>query len=203
LTNPQIADPWSFGFPAVWEDTGAMATLPAREFEEPLVTVEEYLHTSYQPDCDYVDGHIEERNVGEYDHGYLQTLLAVLFTNNRDAWSVRAVTDVRTQVKATRFRCPDVSVLRRDAPREPILTHPQLIAIEILSPEDRISRMQVKIDDYLAFGVENIWIFDPETRRAWIADHSGLHLIQNNELTVAGTPIRVVLGELFAELDRA
>jgi Uma2 family endonuclease len=175
-----------------------MATLP---IEEPLVTVEEYLHTSYRPDCDYVDGRVEERNVGEHDHGYLQLLLGHLFMSNRDAWSVRAVTDVRVQVSRTRFRVPDLSVLQADAPKEPIITHP-LIAIEILSPEDRLSRFQSRIDDYLAFGITNVWIFDPETRRVWTADAGGLHLVQSGELTVSGTPIRVVLSELFAELDR-
>ena len=69
-------------------------------------------------------------------------------------------------------------------------------------PEDRLSRMQNRIDDYLAFGIENVWVIDPETRRAWTADETGLHLIQNGELTVSGTPIRVVLSELFADLDR-
>ncbi len=176
-----------------------MATLP---IDEPYVTVEEYLRTSYRPDCDYVDGRIEERNLGEYDHGLLQLLLGALFTNNREAWGVRTVTDVRTQVSRSRFRVPDVSVLRADAPRERIITHPPLIAIEILSPEDRLSRFQDRVDDYLAFGVENIWVLDPETRRTWTADASGLHLVQNDELTVPGTPIRVVLSELFKELDR-
>jgi hypothetical protein len=32
-----------------------------------LVSVEEYFATSYRPDCDYVDGVIEERNLGEMD----------------------------------------------------------------------------------------------------------------------------------------
>ena len=176
-----------------------MATLP---IEEPLVTVEEYLHTSYRPDCDYVDGHVEERNVGEHDHGYLQALLTTLFMNNRDAWSVRAVTDVRVQVSRTRFRVPDLSVLLADSPKERIITHPPLIVIEILSPEDRLSRFQSRIDDYLAFGIINVWIFDPETRRVWTADAGGLHLVQSGELAVPGTPIWVVLSELFAELDR-
>jgi Uma2 family endonuclease len=176
-----------------------MATLP---IDEPYVTVEEYLHTSYRPDCDYVDGRIEERNLGEHDHGLLQAILSALFVNNRTTWQVRAVTDVRTQVKSARFRVPDVSVLRASAPREPIIRHPQLIAIEILSPEDRLSRLQERVDDYVEFGVENIWVLDPETRRVWTADPFGLHLVQNGELTVAGTPIRVVLSELFAELDR-
>jgi len=180
-----------------------MATQPAYEYTEPFVTVEEYLHTSYRPDCDYVDGRIEERNLGEHDHAYLQTLLVVLFANHREAWGVKALPELRTRVSSTHFRIPDVSVLRTDKPKERITTHPPLIVIEILSPEDRLSRFQDRIDDYLQFGVENIWIIDPERRSAWTASPAGLHLIQNGELTVAETPIRVVLSELFAELDRA
>ena len=79
-----------------------LATQPAYEPTEPFVTVEEYLKTSYRPDCEYLDGRVEERNLGEYDHGLLQTLLAALFINNREAWGVRAVTNVRTQVSRSR-----------------------------------------------------------------------------------------------------
>jgi len=175
-----------------------MATQP---IGDPYVTVQEYLTSSYEPDLEYVDGRLEDRNVGEHDHGYLQTLLATIFTVNRKAWGVYAVTDVRTQIQSSRFRVPDVSVLPATGPREAIITHPQLIAIEILSPDDRLSRLQERIDDYLIFGVENIWIFDPQRRRAWTADNSGLHLVPSRELTVPGTPIRIDLQELFAELD--
>jgi len=180
-----------------------MATLPIDKSESPPVTVEEYLSTVYEPECDYVDGRIEERNVGEYDHSLLQTLLAHIFMTNRNQWGVQPLTELRTQIGLTRFRCPDVLVLKSDAPREQILTHPPLIAIEILSPEDRLSRFRVKIDDYVAFGIENIWIIDPATRSAMTADRFGLHPVESGELAVAGTPIRVVLAELFAELDRA
>ncbi len=181
-----------------------MATLPIYENPDPeLVSVREYLATSYRPDCEYVDGRIEERNVGEYDHGLLQLILGNLFMNNRDSWKIRAVTDVRTQVGSCSFRVPDLSVLRADAPKERIITHPQLIVIEILSPEDRLSRFQDRIQDYLVFGVENIWIIDPERREAYTATVSGLHPVRTNELSVPDTPIRVVLSEIFAELDRA
>ena len=37
-----------------------------------LVPVEEYLSTSYDPDCDYVDGELEDRNVGEKGHSKVQ-----------------------------------------------------------------------------------------------------------------------------------
>jgi len=38
------------------------------------VSVEEYLNTSYRPDCDYLEGELLERNVGEWDHSRLQGL---------------------------------------------------------------------------------------------------------------------------------
>ena len=181
-----------------------MATLPIYEDRDPeFVSVREYLATSYRPDCEYVDGRIEERNVGEYDHGLLQTTLVYLFMSHRVDWGVQVVTDVRTQVSKSHFRVPDLSVLRADAPKEQIITHPPLIVIEILSPEDRLSRFQDRIDDYLTFGVENIWIIDPERRAAYTATASGLHPVRTNELSVPETPIRVVLSDLFAELDRA
>jgi len=123
-----------------------MATLPV---SESFVPVEEYLQTSYDPDCDYVDGQVEERAVGEYEHGRLQLLLGFLFMQHEALWGVRTATEIRTQISRTRFRIPDLSVLRGNAPRERIITHPPLIAIEILSPEDRPSRTQEKIDDYL------------------------------------------------------
>ena len=63
--------------------------------------------------------------------------------------------------------------------------------------------MQEKVDDYLEFGVENIWVIDPETREG-VEPRTppAFIIVQNDELTVPGTPIRVVLSELFAELDR-
>src|ERR1035437_7632126 len=181
-----------------------MATLPIYEDSQTeFVSVREYLTTSYRPDCDYVDGRVEERNSGEFEHALLQALLGQTFMNNRDAWGVLALTDVRVQVKATRFRVPDVTVLRAGTPRERILTHPPLMVIEILSPEDRLSRFTERTDEYLDFGIENIWIVDPTRRVAYRVTSAGLQLAASGEITVPETPIRVVLSELFAELDRA
>jgi len=40
-----------------------MATLPIYDpHQTEFVSVREYLTTSYRPDCEYVDGRIEERN---------------------------------------------------------------------------------------------------------------------------------------------
>ena len=176
-----------------------MATLP---IDETFITVREYLRTSYSPDCEYVDGHIEERHLGEKEHSLLQKYFTLLFGFNEAAWGVEVFPELRTQVARTRFRVPDVLVLRAGTKFESILDQPPLIAIEILSPEDRLSALQVKIDEYVAFGVQHIWIFDPQRRLAWRADRGGLHLVEGGVLSVPGTPIRIVLSEAFARLDR-
>jgi Uma2 family endonuclease len=86
---------------------------------------------------------------------------------------------------------------------ERYVTQPPLIAIEILSPEDTMHAVRSKAAEYRQFGVEHIWVVDPEPRIVYRYTSSGLEEVQTGELVVQGTPIRVVLSEMFAELDRA
>jgi Uma2 family endonuclease len=177
-----------------------MATLPN---SEELWTVREYLRTSWSPDREFVDGRIEERNLGEKEHSILQRFLTVLFAIKRDEWRVEVFPELRTQTKARNFRVPDVLVMRAGDKFERYVTQPPLIAIEILSPEDSLTAMQTKAAEYREFGVEHIWIIDPEPRIAYRYTGSALEEVRTGELTVPGTPIRVELSEMFAELDRA
>ena len=168
-----------------------------------FLTLEEYFSNYWGPDCDFVDGRSVDRNVGAFDHSCVVTALIWILSGKQLApQRFLPLPSVRTRVSATRIRVPDVCVIERGGPRERILSSPPLAVIEVLDEEDRFSPMMEKLDDYWRFGVENIWLIDPKTRRAWTADRAGLHLVQNGELTVAGTPIRVVLSELFVELDR-
>ncbi len=167
-----------------------------------LLTMEEYLHTSYQPDCDFVDDHIEERNVGEFEHGLLQMEFGFWFRSHRGEWKVRVVSEHRTRVSGKRVRIPDVSVVWEDeALREKVRVTPPLIAIEILSSEDRMPRVLVRLNDFLAMGVEHVWVFDPLERVAYTYTRDGLKLVESGRLTVAETPIYVDLAELFSALD--
>jgi len=176
-----------------------MATLPNTE---ELWTVREYLRTTWSPDREFVDGRIEERNLGEKEHSILQRYLTVLFVINRAAWKVEVFPELRTQTQSRRFRVPDVLVTRSGDSFERYITRPPLIAIEILSPEDTLSAMKAKCSEYRAFGVEHVWIIDPEARLAYLSTESGLQEVTAGELIVEGTPVRVVLSEMFAELDR-
>jgi Uma2 family endonuclease len=160
------------------------------------VSVEEYVGTTYHPDRDYIDGELLERNVGEVDHGRLQILLAGYLLNREKLWGITAFTEVRVQVKPTRFRVPDVTVVAGPKPKTRILREPPLLCIEVLSPEDRTERTQETIEDYLAFGVPCVWLVNPRTRRGFIYTSEGMHEAKDGILRVAGTPIEVPLAEL-------
>jgi Uma2 family endonuclease len=176
-----------------------MATQPVFDKH---VSVEEYLSSVYEHDCEYVDGVIEERDLGEFEHSFLQLFLGSIFVTHRAEWGVVAVTEQRVQTRPDHFRVPDVTILRAGTPRERILTHPPLLVIEIQSPEDTLRRTAAKAAEYLAFGIENVWVIDPAARVAYRGTANGLELVRDGELTIPETPMRIVLAELFAELDR-
>jgi Uma2 family endonuclease len=164
---------------------------------EALISVEEYLRTSYRPDCDYVDGHIEERNLGEWDHANLQTAIATFFRMRRKEWGINVVVEQRVQVSPTRFRIPDVTVVLGD-PQEQILRKPPFLCVEILSPDDRMSRVEQRIDDYLDMGVPYVWLLDPETRRAFVATKlEGFRELKGEVLRTENPALEVPLSEIF------
>jgi Uma2 family endonuclease len=134
-----------------------------------LVSVEEYLHTDYQPDCDYVDGEVQERNLGEIEHSSTQGEIVHYLLGRYPRFRRRVLPEQRVQVKATRFRVPDVCVLGENAPREKIIRTPPILCVEILSPEDRMSRYLERVNDYFEMGVPTCWIIDPVLRRGWVA----------------------------------
>jgi hypothetical protein len=49
-----------------------MATTEQIALKESPVTLQGYLRTSFQPDAEFVNGEVEERNLGEYDHSSVQ-----------------------------------------------------------------------------------------------------------------------------------
>lgn len=178
-----------------------MATQPIGDQPGRFISVEEYLSTGYEPDCEYDHGVILERNLGEFEHSFLQVLLGTIFTVNMENWSVFGLTEQRVQITPNKFFVPDICVLRVGAPTEDILTHPPLIVIEILSPEDTIRRAATKTKEYLQFGIEHVWVIDPNARVAFRGVATGLERVPDGRLTVPGTLIEIRISELFEKLD--
>jgi Uma2 family endonuclease len=161
-----------------------------------LVSVEEYLRTSYRPDCDYVDGAVEERNLGERDHSWIQAKLIILLMSRFRETGIAAMPEWRVQTRPSRFRIPDVTVVK-GKPDEKILTKPPLLCIEILSPDDRLSRVNSRIKEYLDFGVPAVWLVDPEEKKVWIYRQTGMEEASGKTLRLEGTELEFPLNEIF------
>ncbi len=166
-----------------------------------LVSLDEYLRTSYHPDCDFVDGQIEERNLGEFEHARIQTFLTGWFLANEVQWNVISVVEQRIRVAPRRVRITDVCLLRKGAPREKVIVTPPLLCVEILSPKDRLPRAAKVMDDYTRMGVDHLWLLDPIDRIAYLYAGKGSFKIVEDRLQIPETEIHVDLPGLFARLD--
>jgi Uma2 family endonuclease len=162
-----------------------------------VVSVEEYLSTDYSPDVDYVDGELVERNVGEKDHSRLQTLLTAYLVSRETEYGIHVFVEQRVQISPRRFRVPDVCVTVGPEPQEQIFTTTPFLCVEILSPDDRMSRIQEKIDDYLRFDVQYVWLINPQSRRAWIYTRDGITEVRDGVLRTENPNITVPLTDVL------
>ena len=162
-----------------------------------LVSVDEYLETSYRPDCDFVDGQLIERHVGTKDHSKLQREVLAWFRDRRRELRLTAFPEQRVQLAQRRYRIPDASVYPLPEPDEQIFTQPPYICIEVLSPKDSFPNLQDRFDDYLAMGVPNIWVLDPPSRRGWPIVREGHFEALNGVLRTSDDRVVLAIADLF------
>ena len=167
----------------------------------PLVSVDEYLRSDYEPDCDYVDGELVERHLGERDHGETEGAIYTYFKGKGRRPNLRVYLEQRMRVTRTRYRVPDVCVTIGPKPTEQVFTQPPAIIVEVLSPEDRLQRMRQRVEDYLNFGVSSVWLVDPIARRGWVWDRTGMREVPDGILHDAALDVTLPLPEIFAAID--
>ena len=165
------------------------------------VSIEEYLASSYEPDLEFVDGFLEEKNMGDWDHSLLQVSIASWFFSHRAEWKINVLTEYRTRTSKTRVRLPDICVVRQGEAVERVRVTAPLLCVEILSPEDRPGRIMKRLDDFVGMGAENLWILDPSDRSASTYTRFGMKPVSGTRLEIAGTPIYLDLAEIFLVLD--
>jgi Uma2 family endonuclease len=163
------------------------------------VPVEVYLRSSYEPDAEYVDGEIEERPAGLFDHASWQGAILHWFSQNEKEWNVQPLPSLRIKVAAARYRVPDVTVLDRRQPSEQIITHPPLAVFEVLSPEDTVQRLMRKLEDYRKMGIEEIRVIDPQDS-AFYRYEDG-QLLRNDTFSHAGKGIVFEMNQIKDLLD--
>lgn len=60
--------------------------------------------------------------------------------------------------------------------------------------------MEVRLQDYVDMGVQNIWSFDPTSREIFVCVNGARRWVNEPELLVADTDIRVSVEKVFAAL---
>jgi Uma2 family endonuclease len=136
-----------------------------------LASAEQYLHTSFEHDAEFVEGRIVERPVPTWEHACIQGFLIEELRIIGRRLGLFAVPEQRVQVRPDRFRVPDVcvvSVRPEGTLGRRIVTQPPYLCIEILSPEDSAVETLDKVREYLSFGVKWVWVIDPVSRSGQI-----------------------------------
>jgi Uma2 family endonuclease len=160
------------------------------------VSIEEYLRTSFEGlDREYVDGEIVERSLPTNSHSKTQCRLGRIFDTFGDTLPLYARVELRSRVSATRVRIPDVSVYSGEEPAEPVPMVPPLIAIEILSPDDRQAKLIAKLEEYRQWGVRHLWLVNPEIRKLHVYEKGALREVDSFE--VPEFELRVTATEIF------
>ena len=159
------------------------------------MSVEEYLHTSF-PDLDkeYRDGEVLERTLPDYLHAKTQGLLVAFFVALRKTLHVYAAPEVRLKLQPSHYLIPDVSVFHPDEPSERVPSSPPFVVIEILSPDDRLTAVREKLQEYRQWGVPHVWLVDPHSKRLYTCEAG---LVEVATLKVPELQLEVTPADLF------
>ncbi|MGI9072412.1 MAG: Uma2 family endonuclease [Bryobacteraceae bacterium] len=154
------------------------------------LSLEEFhrLYDGVKPYYEYWFGEAIPKPLATSLHGVVQFVLMLLLRTR--GWSVAS--EVTLKLVPDAEPVPDV-VASREKIEQPYPTKPVELCIEIRSPQD-----------YLSWGVRNVWIIDPEAGTAWIMtpEHpESIWIHPDGSLTLDPDTV-IALPELFAEVDK-
>ena len=156
-----------------------------------LITPELYLATQFEREPELVHGELVERPLPTLNHGRTQQRLAV----HLDSVGF-CCTEVRMRLTEDLYRIPDVAVFEGSGPMDQVPSSPPLLVAEIVSPDDRWNDLLQKLEEYHAWGVQYIWLVEPELKRIHVYDNGSLTQVSRLELQQLG--FAVTAQELFA-----
>lgn len=162
------------------------------------ITAEQYLHMTFEHDAEFLHGEIVERSMPDYIHARLQFLILLRLGSLIKDQPVYPAPGLRLRIAPDVFRIPDISVFVGEQPEKTVPDTPPAIAIEILSKDDRYTNLMQKLEEYRTWGVPNIWIVDPATKRFSIYTEAGLQNVASFQLP--GYEFELTQSGLFADL---
>ena len=160
-----------------------------------MLSVEEYFTGEYDPEFEYVDGELIATNIGELRHSAVKANLVYhLAAKYRDTKKI--FPSLTTKITETRFRLIDVCVTQ-GVPSGLYLEEPPVVAIEILSEQDRPTEFLAKLADYAALGVSDIWVVDPTQKQMYVFENGSMVSVSGNVIASAKLNLELTREEIF------
>jgi Uma2 family endonuclease len=175
------------------------------------LTLEKFLlQPETKPATEYACGEAFQKPMPDGPHAAIQGfLMVVLYPFLARTKLGKALPELRCIFGPPgheRTYVPDLSVVA--AAHLPVRRHllaPPLVAIEVLSPDQHRPRFLDKIQFYLLYGVQLVWVFDPETRTVSVQTPSQEARVLGTGATLSGGDVlpgfSVRVDDIFAEMD--
>jgi Uma2 family endonuclease len=161
------------------------------------LSLEEYLRTDYEPECELIGGALFPKPMGTLEHMAMERWLVRLLERYEQAGLGMVMHELSIR-KGDDVLIPDLVFVPSGARYERgILMDPPLLCVEILSPSQRLSTLFAKCETYHAWSVPYCWVADPIGKLAWEYHQAAPVRLLSNEDSLTAGEIRVAIGELF------
>jgi Uma2 family endonuclease len=163
--------------------------------ERQQVTLEQFEAFLAQPEnaerrFELIDGEIVEKMV-TFQHGRIVLTIGRVLLNYLDEHPIANVsTEARHRADLFTDLLPDISVMLNGyaiPERGPVMRMPDL-AVEVKSPDDRLTHMRRKADYYLEHGTHMVWLVLPEQRVVHVYTQDATQVLAESD-TLTGEPL--------------
>jgi Uma2 family endonuclease len=164
----------------------------------PITTAEQLLHAPGFERCELIRGELMMMSPTGGRHGYIVvniTLPLATFVRQHGLGKVfGAETGFQIAHNPDTVRAPDVAFVSTERigdqiPRGFFQGAPDL-AVEVLSPDDRLGRVLRKVNDWLEAGCRAVWVIDPDSQSV------SIHL-RGQEVRILGIADQLSGGEIL------
>lgn len=152
-----------------------------------------------------INGKLIEREVPNLKHGRLQKFATRVLESPLASLAIEVVQEVSINhwdKPKSDWMTPDVIVSLPGGFKEArngYVLPPILLTVEVLSPRQTIFNMQWKVKELLAWGVQQVWLADPESASIAVFDTpERAELIAEGNMPVPGTEVKVAISDLFS-----
>ena len=145
---------------------------------------------------EYWHGEVIKKSVPTWLHSVLQAVLVEAL--RRAGYKTGPEVDLRLSREfAPR---PDVMAGRRSIEtRYPTDPSQVEIVVEVLSPDDKMLDVLAKCKEYVALGIEQVYVADPESETAWMWNRDRRQL-DRTETWVLTNGVTIMLAEVWREM---